>query len=340
MKKLSLIFPILMTILLAAGSSAVVEEEPNDSMDQPQLIGEGTVTGSVNGTGDSDIFRAEIPADNVVFYSVKKTDTDSGVINVKAFDSERQTIPFDEEESDNIAELSISGEICRVFLVNSNSPDRFFIAVSGSGQYEVEVLFEETGDPEDAPGMGESPGVLEDGDEVSGRVFELEYGYLEYSDVDRYEISSDTEVCISVHIRRTDSGNGTLYASLDQNPSARFKEAEFDRMGEVITLEECIYPYGEEETVYLTIWGEGEYEIEVMIEDDSFSENVFLGVMGFFLCFYLMIFIVPILGFVAVIFIVVWLIVKGNKDKDRVAEKRRGRKGPGMVTKVPKSPPG
>ncbi len=331
---------LLITICLLAGSALALEEtEPNDSMDDPQMIGEGTILGAVTntGVGDPDIFKVDVPADVVVFYSIKKTDIGPGPIRVDVFDSERQRIIPEGVQDQGYEELTIAGEITRGLLVNKESVDSFFIAISGTGSFEVEVLFEETEDPYDAPGFEDEPDLLESGDELSGRVFELEYGYLEYSDVDRFEIPIDVDGIVTVKIKRTDPGNGTLYAGLDLDKDEKVEETSLTGIGDRATLEESVVSYYDEEMVYLVIWGEGEYEIEVNVEEDFPNERIMLGIFAGFMCFYMVILLLPLFSFVIIIILVIWLVTRGTREKNNVAKKRKKGRAPG---KVPRGPPG
>lgn len=338
---MKLVLPAAIMFLVMIGAAlGMEEEEPNDSMDEPQSFQEGNINGSVNGTGDPDVYRIDVPADTVIFYSLKKTDTGLDGLEMNVFDSYRRSINIEGPGGETIDELTIAGEMVRGMLLNRDTEDYFFIAVSGNGNYTVEVLIEEMNDPEDAPGYNERADVLEIGDEREGRVYEFEYGYLEYEDMDRYRIPCDREGSVKVRIEKTDPGNGSVYAGMDIYSECVSEEVELSHPGERRTLEEDVYPYGdEEENVYLSVWGEGEYKIDIDFEEGFLGEEALLGLMGAMMCFYLLIFLVPIIGFAGVLILVIWLVLKGNKDKNRIAEKRRGRTSPGRVSRVPKKPP-
>jgi hypothetical protein len=322
------------------GVFGMEEVEPNDSMDEPQSFHEGKINGTVNGTGDPDVFRIDVAAETVIFYSLKKTDTGPGELILNVFDSYRRSINVEGPEGNSIDELSIAGEMVRGLHVNRDTADYFFIAVSGNGNYTVEVLIEEMNDPDDAPGHGENADIIEIGDEREGRVFELEYGYLEFEDVDRYIIPCDRDGTLKVRIEKADSGNGSVFAGMDIYPEYVVGEVELSHRGDRRTLEEDVYIYGEEEeNIYLSVWGEGDYLLEIGFEEGILGEELLLGLMGAMMCFYLLIFLVPIIAFAGILILVIWLVIKGNNDRKEIAKKRRGRTQPGKVRKIPNKPP-
>jgi hypothetical protein len=331
----------MISLLFLSYSRGTDEVEPNDSMDFPQTLMQGTVNGTVNttGDGDTDIFKIDVPPDNVVFFSLKKADIGSGSIGMDIFDSGRQKLFKGNDLEWEDRELTISGETNRGYLASMNDRRSYFLAVTGKGSYELEVLFNDTDDADDPPGIGGIPLEIGYDEQRSGRVFEMEYGYLRYTDVDIFEIPLEQDGYIEVRIRKTDNGTGTIHAGLDQNKNKKVREVDLSEKGQRKTLEEYFSYYEEDETVFLMVWGEGEYEIDVSTGDDYPGDEFFMAMMGAMMCFYMMILLVPLISFAAVIIIIIFFVVKGNKDKDRVARRRKGAKYPGRLGKVPRRPP-
>jgi hypothetical protein len=310
-------------ILLNALPLTGAEKEPNDSMDDPDTIGEGMITGSVSrySQNDKDIFRVDVPAGTVVFYSLKKTDTGTEYIRMNSYGSDREPLEMEDYGyyGGSGGSVDVAGEKMRDMFINHGESDHFFIIVEGSGEYVIEVKFMEMMDPDEEYTEEEITSRLEQGSETSGRVYVLEYDSQTYEDVDIYYIPISDDTTVKVKLTKTDEGNGTIYGSLSEYRHSDSVDIELDEKGESGRTDETVYVYGgEEEFVYVTVWGDGEYQIEVEEASIFSPETILLGIMGIILCLTLAMTIMPVL----IVIVIIVVIVKST-SKDKKKRKRR-----------------
>ncbi len=309
---------ILVMIVFMASFISVVdgEEEPNDSMDDPNVIGEGNTTGRLDSgssysSNDEDMFRVNIPVNSIVFFSLKKTDTGSGDIYLKTFGSDRESIYLSHYSSPSV---DVAGEVTRGILVNHGPADHFFLIVTGRGEYSINIKYHDMDDPEDAPGSEESPMLVSEGKKLSGKVFKVTYDHQDYEDVDSFYINVASDCTVKATVKRTDDGDGTIYASLNDYSRYSSVDIKLDEKDESETTSVRIYNYGgNDESVYLDIWGEGEYEIIFEVNRGLESEVFLFSMIGAVLCISLMTTLLP----VAIVIVMIIVIVKSTKKGDK-----------------------
>lgn len=311
---------IFLLILIFGRVSAMEEVEPNDSMDTPQVIGEGIVSGEINDQ-TSDIFRVDVPNDNLTFFSLKKTDTNRTSLHLEVFDSSREHL-FGTNAYNYGGGINVAGEKISHIWEPSEEPDSFFMVITGRGTYDIDVKFQEIDDPNDAPGLGDLPWMLEDGDHVAGSVYEFEHGSDIYADQDNFRFEVNTDTIIRVKITKEDMGAGSIHARLYH--AGEGEHTELDDIGQSDTLEYevMIDTYEDSETVYLDIWGEGDYEIDITYEDTAFDPAIMIGLMGAMICIAMMISFMPVF----IIIIVIILLVRGS-SKTKKKNRRKLKKG-------------
>ena len=312
---------VLIGFMVSFISVADGEEEPNDSMDEPNVIGEGNTTGEVNSgssysSNDEDMFKVNIPVNSIVFFSLKKTDTGSGDIYLKTFGSDRESTYDNYYRS---ASVDVAGEVTRGILVNQRSADHFFLIVTGRGEYSINIKYHDMDDPDDAPGSGEGPLLVSEGKKISGKVFKVTYDHQEYEDVDRFYINVANDCTVSATIKRTDGGDGVIYASLNDYSQSSSVDIKLDEKDESKTTSVRVYNYGgDDESVYLNVWGEGEYEITFEEKRGFESDVFFFSMIGFMLCLTLLTTLVPVI----IVIVVIIVILKTSKKSDKKKRKK------------------
>ncbi len=310
---ISAIMLLLISILVSIPGDA--ETEPNDSLDSPEILSEGTITGELNtNITDEDLFEKDcfrLDMDRGVLYivSIKKTDTLPNDIEVTYYNDLVRQIGFP-------SALSVAGQRTTWDLRPLDDETRF-IVVSGKGEYAIEVFQVDVNDDDDHGGEFSEPKLLGDGDILDGKVFEIEHNGTEYSDVDVFMFKLDTSENLIVDITRTDDGDGTLELKFYNDVgtiSSIEKNAKLKKLGDEKTFE-YEYTYTTSDVVYLRITGEGDYNIEVTQEAETISEEemiIMLSMLAMMMC-------LPIIGFlvpVIIIIIVIVIIVKGQKKKE------------------------
>ena len=81
-----IILLLITVLLLIPFTSVLAETEPNDSLDSPELLTEGSVTGELNTNisdeelWEKDIFRIDMPPNSILFFFLKKTDSNNTMI--------------------------------------------------------------------------------------------------------------------------------------------------------------------------------------------------------------------------------------------------------------------
>lgn len=306
---------IILSMFLAAGVHGASESEPNDSLDDPQIISEGKYNGTVNGTDNNDIFRVDVQGNVVVFFSLKKTDTGSGTITRKLYDSSKEPMEHYSYYYDD-DDLDVAGQVIGGHLLNTNSPDNFFIVVSGSGSYELNVIKEMIDDPTDVGYSNGTMRVLNVGDEAQGKVFTFSHFNEVYEDKDRYSVPVSGDVTVKAKITRLDQGQKFMNVTLGETYD--HEEAQLLGYGDSVTLERYVDSWDFVDSIELTIWGEGEYKVEISSDEFYMDDAILFSMMGGMICISFIFTFLPII----IIVIIIVVVVKKTTKKDRTSSNR------------------
>jgi hypothetical protein len=135
-------FLLALGVCLLISFPASADVEPNDSLLSPEIIVEGTHSGSVftNGSFESDVdyYKIVIPAKKDIDVTFTKTDSDIGTLTVKAFDHKR----LPNSIFGVWIVVSSPGEKETSSDYNGDGVDRdYYLEISGHGDYEMVIVF-------------------------------------------------------------------------------------------------------------------------------------------------------------------------------------------------------
>jgi len=135
------------SLLLAIGISVLIsipvlaDTEPNDSLLAPEVLGEGTFTGTVNITtagDDVDFYRISVPADKDIEVTITKLDNGTGSIKVSSYDHNQIYNYFGGID----LMVTSGGETDIDSDYNSmDVPQNIYLKVEGQGEYRLTIKF-------------------------------------------------------------------------------------------------------------------------------------------------------------------------------------------------------
>jgi len=256
-----------MAILLMISSSIVSgEEEPNNSITLAERIGEGAYNGEVGGS-DDDFFEVELPSRSKLTLSLGKPSGDRGSVHLSTFD-------------ENGVELWLTGVSMTVSeysemdtddLLNAGtSPVSYFFKISGSGNYSLKVEIDPLPQIEDEHSSKETALQITDGiyyDDVTT-------DYTLGSDVDYFMVKVPDDHRLEVTLTMISGDDDSWLSSISMDgdfQGSGLLDLFFGSVYEPGETDSCSWVNNEGKTVeyYLIIEGNGEYSIEVNVEDIS-----------------------------------------------------------------------
>ncbi len=127
----------------------LADSEPNDSLMDPETIGEGTVTGTVYygflTDDDVDFYRISVPSKKDIEVTATMTSSGDGTITINSYDHDRQELGI----FYIWMYLDAPGETDTGSWYNGeSSAQNLYLEVSGDGDYEITIEF--TDDTSDA----------------------------------------------------------------------------------------------------------------------------------------------------------------------------------------------
>ncbi|MBN1389598.1 MAG: hypothetical protein JXA22_03040 [Candidatus Thermoplasmatota archaeon] len=313
---------VLIALSLIAISCIVSgETEPNDSLDSPELLVNGTISGELNmnetdeDKWEQDIFRLDMEENSITFFFLKKTDSANNAIRIDRFNSRKEPIYL---YYDIVVE--VPGETHSEKFLNVGTPDTMYLVVSGQGSYSMTLLSMDLDDPNEPVNGSYFPPRLKDGDEIEGRVYTLEYQGLSHEDTDDYILELGYEEDVRITIYRTDTGDGELKVTLTEQNSEETDPIERTLEGGEEAEIEYIGDYYYQKDLYLEISGEGEYELIVEVTDQgSIGPGILLGLTGGLMCFIVLLSFSPYIIALAVI-LTIFLYHRSKKKKQKALD--------------------
>jgi len=138
----------LVAIILVL-SPVLGDNEPNDSLNDPETITEGTYTGDVSINilmdNDLDYYIISVPADKDIVVTAKKIDSGEGTITIQGYDHNKQSMGI----FDIWIYLTTPGETDSASYWNTDdTAQNVYLEIEGDGQYEFTIEF--TNDSSDA----------------------------------------------------------------------------------------------------------------------------------------------------------------------------------------------
>jgi len=313
----------ILLVSLALPLSANGDVGPNDSLLDPERIGEGRTYGNVTameiGTWpnismvrDSDVYSFPIPQWSALNISIQKLDLDRRSITVDFYDPEGIELGYWS------LGVSFPGESDRTLIENEGDDREVLLLVEGNGSYvitlKVEPLEEEPRHHENDYSWFDAP-YLGDGS-VNGSVSVKTGPAIVY-----YKVRVPENHLLDLSIEKTDEGGGTIYLETFE----RFEsvtpydiQLEVSSPGEIEDgkWENNLYY---EETIIVRVYGEGNYTIEVDTSEEYDNLGKFAIIMILFLFIMVISVMIPLMApfiMVIVIIIVILLVVKGSKKKE------------------------
>jgi len=273
--------PVLLVVLILSISFHSVgrlEEEPNDSLLDPEVLSKGSMSGSVSWTnesaeeGDIDAYKVDTPADHILFFSLTKTDEGQGSIYLVAYDAYKQRMDL-EPNSERDLEVKVQGEASRHYIQNLRTPDTIFLTVRGEGNYTLNVHLAPILEPSDPPLLEDDPynhhynhydAVDLDEGERNGSVYSIQFESLTFVDSDLFLYYMSDEGTLDITIERTDDGDLPIEVAIYEYSEDEYGAEKFtlENKGDVenVTWEVDDY-WGED--IYILIEGEGNYTLKV-----------------------------------------------------------------------------
>jgi hypothetical protein len=138
----------ILSVLFLAGfvllsvSPVLADTEPNNSLMEAEVIGEGTFTGNVStpltAAADVDYYMISVPKDKDIEVTITKTDAGTGMIDVESYDHDKSGLGV----FGIWMLLETQGETQTDSWYNSDdSAQNIYIEISGDGDYTMTIEF-------------------------------------------------------------------------------------------------------------------------------------------------------------------------------------------------------
>ena len=321
---------VLSMMLLATPISG--EQEPNDSLDDPDLMDGIEFNGSVSQSGqDVDVVEIGVPASSVLLLKLKKTDTNWTTIELRAFDHDKVAISGDDLGSS----VSIPGEAVEMDWVNDEgSATSIYAFIEGTGSYRLSAEFEEVIPEDDWHSTSQDAEDIDDGTYTG--VVHSSSAHLPERHFYSFDVPASSTVKVSLN--KTGGDDGTLklyydymyYVESDAKLLLTISEVGENETGEFDNTD--LY----DETYFLLIEGTGEYTLTVEIEDGSGPDISIIVIIMLILM--ILISLAPIVIIIIIIVIIVIIVKRSSSKKHADIISRSTTPGPAYPPQDP--PPG
>ena len=293
------IFQFLLIIMVSIISGiSMADNDTNDSLDDPEIITEGTANGRVDDhyTGeypnytavrDDDIYRVSIPPGTECEFRLKMIGEDSEYIRGTGYDHEKIEVDYGFH-----LYATVPGEVSIDTWTNDDeNPMDFHVLVSGEGNYSLTVSFSNLED-EDEEKEGDEitqfhqyydrPQVVDDGVysnkfPIDDIIFDIDTWY--------YLVSVNGWHYLKVNFEKTDAEPGALYLrSMDPDLEATNYESidiVVDREGQNESGR-WFNPYSYEDRILLKVQGKGQYKLilDTTSEGSILDSELYMILLG------------------------------------------------------------
>lgn len=287
-------------ILLILGLSIIPEfcsgeGEPNDSLDQAEILDEDWTYGFVSmeygdeGETDMDFFKVDLPPRSIVVITLKKVDPHPyWSIFLESFNQYKELDDIlwkmdsrDSYYDDNDMVVDVPGSEVRGCVVGSELDSVFYLKVYGRGNYSIKTKVISSPDLKDNPfdvvteylSLGTANGI----------VYEMEYESIQVFDIDQFWTHFNMSN-FRIRLERMDESEGRIFLKV----SDYYRVPELDDVSPTAVLSDNLtsfelvilydsyentryydgsdywYHYGDED-FYINIWGDGKYRVTVEI---------------------------------------------------------------------------
>jgi hypothetical protein len=323
---------VLVTICLLP-LPAFADSDSNDSLDTPEVLVSGTVSGRVEShyigeypnlthVNDDDIYRVSIPPESECEFRLKMIGEDSEQVQGRGYDNEKSEVDYSFR-----LDVTVPGEVSIDSWINEgNVSTDFYVLISGEGNYTLTVMFsdlevESEEDDDDDPFQYhqyyDRPQIVNDG--VYIHELPVDSGY---KDIDTwyYLVSVEEWHYLTIHFEKLSDEGGTLYLrSMDPDLESTTYE----------TIDVVIDEFGDNKTdkwlnsknwkddILLKVQGRGQYKLIIDTEKsgsimDSPVYLVLLGTMISAICILMVMILIPV---IIIVIVLISSIRHGRKKK-------------------------
>jgi hypothetical protein len=286
----------LAVLILSISSMAIAayptyaEEEPNDSLLDPQILSEGSVIGSVQEGADIDVYRMVLENDTLLFISLEKTDSGFNDITLSVYDENRERI------DDTLLLVNVPGEAQRDTITINDTVTHYFL-VEGTGNYTLKthtIPYE----------FSQNVTEIELGT-TKGSVGTIRWEGIEFKDIDRYIFY--TGMNPEFEIIKEDGGPGEITMTVDWG----FGDVETVTVSERGDSERISIGTWETytDTAEITIEGEGNYTLKI-------SEADPLEDLGDALWCFIGFIVVSLVAFFGLLVLVIVVVYRATRKKE------------------------
>lgn len=281
----SLFIILTLIFIFAAPELSSADNESNDSLDDPEVLMEGSVMGHVEDyhTGDypnrtyhedNDIYKIQIPPGKVCEFRLKKMDQDEEYIQATGYDHDKIRI-----HGGFGIPLFVPGEVGSDTWENRESTAMdFYIYISGNGNYSLSVTFSNIVEEEEMQyhHYYDRPQIVNDGIYTNELPMD---GFIGKIDTWYYLVTVPTFHFLHVNFEKVDESEGTLYLrSMDPDLEITGYETidiTLDQKGENRSGK-WFNSYNHDDEILIKVMGKGSYKliINTTVEGSIFDSEL------------------------------------------------------------------